>query len=323
MNHLQPTIKTQTRTVAHVEPAKVDLEAMAERTQPLLDPGRFAPQTEEALERLARRYYFSMRLPDSYYPKKYDDRWTDWAIEQGVSRAYIAMLEGDAIGVGPVMAIKNIHMINNVPTMSADLMFGRMLSTRVLKRDDYTLEADKTQCKIVIGVLSRRPENRLVVTAKYEDFKHLHGKDNWRNDPEGMLVARAKSRSCKRHAPDLFVGLYSREEMNDLREDVAAGVYEVPLEMMPPAQESTEQNPTKPIVATPGTPQGEPAKPVFDREAGSALLREIRGVSETIEAASIEALHKRVLTFFNTPAYEPLIEAWNASGVLNPALVAP
>ena len=322
MNNLQGTVpRTQTRTAAHVESAKVDLEAMAERTQPLLDPGRFAPQTEEALERLARRYYFSMRLPDSYYPKKYDDRWTDWAIEQGVSRAYIAMLEGDAIGVGPVMAIKNIHMINNVPTMSADLMFGRMLSTRVLKRDDYTLEADKTQCKIVIGVLSRRPENRLVVTAKYEDFKHLHGKDNWRNDPEGMLVARAKSRSCKLHAPDLFVGLYSREEMNDLREDVAAGVYEVPLEMMPPVQESTEQNPTKPI-ATPETPQEAPTKPVFDRAAGIALLNEIRTVSEVIEPDQIEALRTRVKSFDGTPAADPLAEAWNKSGVLNPAQVA-
>jgi hypothetical protein len=195
-----------------------------------------------------RRYYFSMKLPDSYYPKKYEDRWTDWAIEQGIARAYIAMLEGDAIGVGPVMSIKHIHVINGVSTMSADLMFGRMLSTRVLKRDDYTLKADKTQCEIVIGVLSRKPENRLVVVAKYEDFKHLHKKDNWMNDPEGMLVARAKSRACKRHAPDLFVGLYSREEMQDMREDVAAGVYEVPGEFMPPrAQASDDMSHTRPV----------------------------------------------------------------------------
>jgi hypothetical protein len=217
------------------------------------------------------------------------------------------------------MSIKHIHVINGVSTMSADLMFGRMLSTRVLKRDDYTLKADKTQCEIVIGVLSRKPENRLVILAKYEDFKHLHNKDNWRNDPEAQLVARAKTRSCKRHAPDLFVGLYSREEMQDMREDMAAGVYEIPSEFVPP-NATNEPNPTAPI-PTSETPPETPVKPTFDRAAGLALLAEIRGVSETIEAGAIEALWTRVKGFDGTPAAEPLIEAWNKSGILNPAQV--
>ncbi len=315
-----PVHTTQPRTAAHVEAPKVDLDEMAERSQPLLDPGRFAPRNEEELERLARRYYFSMKLPESYYPKKYDDRWTDWAIEQGVARAYIAMLEGDAIGVGPVMSIKHIHVINGVSTMSADLMFGRMLATRVLRRDDFTLKADKTQCEIVIGVLTRKPENRLVIVAKYEDFKHLHNKDNWRNDPEAQLVARAKTRSCKRHAPDLFVGLYSREEMQDMREDVAAGVYDVPSEFVPP-HASNEASPTKPVLATEPA-QEAPARPVFDRAAGLALLNEIRGLVAPVEPEEIEALRARLKSFEGTAAAEPLAQAWNASGILNPAQVA-
>jgi hypothetical protein len=317
------TKTTQPRTAAHVEAPKVDLDEMAERSQPLLDPGRFAPRNEEELERLARRYYFSMKLPESYYPKKYDDRWTDWAIEQGVARAYIAMLEGDAIGVGPVMSIKHIHVINGVSTMSADLMFGRMLATRVLRRDDFTLKADKTQCEIVIGVLTRKPENRLVIVAKYEDFKHLHNKDNWRNDPEAQLVARAKTRSCKRHAPDLFVGLYSREEMQDMREDVAAGVYDVPSEFVPP-HASSEANPTKPAPTTEPA-QETPAKPVFDREqreAARVLLGEIRGLVAPVEPEEIEALRGRVRAFDGTEAHPFLVVAWNASGILNPAQVA-
>lgn len=304
--------------VAAKEPAKVNLEEMAERTQGLLDPGRFAPRNEEELERLARRYYFSMKLPDSYYPKKYEDRWTDWAVEQGIARAYIAMLEGDAIGVGPVMSIKHIHVINGVSTMSADLMFGRMLSTRVLRRDDYTLKADKTKCEIVIGVLTRKPENRLVVEAKYEDFKHLHKKDNWMNDPEAQLVARAKSRACKRHAPDLFVGLYSREEMADLAEDLRAGAaIQVPEEFTP---RSTESRPG-PIVAT-ETPQEASVKPGPTKADYDTLIALLPLVSESVTPDEIEALRVRVEAFAGMQvAHAKLTAAWNANGNLNPAQV--
>jgi hypothetical protein len=304
----------------------VNLEEMAERTQPLLDPGRFAPRNEEELERLARRYYFSMKLPDSYYPKKWDDRWADWAIEQGVARAYIAMLEGDAIGVGPVMAIRQIHVINGVSTMSADLMFGRMLSTRVLRRDDFTLKADKTQCEIVIGVLTRKPENRLVILAKYEDFKHLHGKDNWRNDPEGMLVARAKSRACKRHAPDLFVGLYSREEMQDLVDDVRAGAAIVPDEFMPqPSSEPPVEAP-KATATSVSTPENAPAKPAPTRAELSArweaLAKQIGAVGEQVTIEQLEALKAEFLDFPKAGNHEGRCAIWNANEVLRGFWVA-
>ncbi len=314
------------KTIEAPKASAVNLEEMAERTQSLLDPGRFAPRNEEELERLARRYYFSMKLPDSYYPKKYDDRWADWAVEQGVARAYIAMLEGDAIGVGPVMAIRQIHVINGVSTMSADLMFGRMLSTRVLRRDDYTLKADKTQCEIVIGVLSRKPENRLVVLAKYEDFKHLHNKDNWRNDPEGMLVARAKSRACKRHAPDLFVGLYSREEMQDLADDVRAGVSVVPDEFMP--QPSGELPVEAPKAATTNVPTPEASVATRERTveewraAFADLMKHIKGANDSTAPGQIDAMRAELARFDDAHGRTKLLEAWTANGLLGAAEVA-
>lgn len=300
------TVAGAARSAGVVEAPKVDLDEMAERSQVLLDPGRFAPKDEEALERLARRYYFSMKLPDSYYPKKYEDRWKDWAIEQGIAKAYIAMLEGDAIGIGPVMAIKHIHVINGISTLSADLMFGRMLATRVLRRDDFTLKADKTQCEIVIGVKTRPVAERLVVSAKYEDFKHLHGKDNWRNDPEGMLVARAKSRSCKRHAPDLFVGLYSREEIQDLVEDRRAGVsVEVPAEFMPAVDEYSRE----PIPTTEPA-QEAPATPTVDLEAGRKLYAEIKAAGDATTAEQIADWRARAMPFVGTAAYPELAKLW-------------
>ena len=301
------------------------LDAIAERTQTVLDAGRFQPRDEEGLERLARKYYFSMALPASYYPKNYDDRWTEWAIEQGTSRAYIAMLDGAAVGVQPSMAVRQIHVINGVPTMSADLMFGRMLATGLLRRDDFSIVASKTECVLTIGTMTRKPEHRLVVTCKIEDFKHLVGKDNWRNDPEAMLVARAKSRSVRRHAPDLLVGVYSTEEMRDAREGVAAGVYEVPAEFMPPM--GTQQPTAPPVAPAPvaETAQGASVaeKPGLTPADLAAVMKRIVGASDSVTEEQIAELRGKVEAFNGVAplGYPRLVEAWTANEFLGPYAV--
>lgn len=290
----------------------MNLDLIAERTQTVLDAGRFQPRDEEGLERLARKYYFSMALPASYYPKSFDDRWAEWAIEQGTSRAYIAMLDGAALGVQPSMAVRQIHVINGVPTMSADLMFGRMLATGLLRRDDFSIVADKTLCVLTIGTMTRKPENRLVITCKLEDFKHLHAKDNWRNDPEAMLVARAKSRAVRRHAPDLLVGVYSTEEMQDVRESLAVGHYEVPPEFMP---HDTRTAPEAPVV-TPAPASSAPTSPLpVDRAAeAAALQKDIESLSDGATLDDWRKLYERAKTFIGTEFHVALQAAWAKNG---------
>jgi hypothetical protein len=260
-----------------------------------------------------------MALPASYYPKEYKDRWTEWAIEQGVGKAYICMLEGAAHGIQPSIAIRVIHVINGVPTLSAGFMFGRMLATGILRRDDYTLEASKTEAKLTIGILTRKPENRLVVIARFEDFKHLHGKDNWRNDPEGMLVARVQSRGSKRHAPDLFVGVYSSEEIRDLREDMAAGA-EVPAELYPePLPEAPVSPPAPAEPVAQATAKTGPTREELAAEY-TALLDLLPKVPDSITPEEVKALRGRVEAFSTKDvAYGKLMAAWDANGNLNPA----
>lgn len=228
---------------AAVRAPSVDLEEIADASQLVALAGRFQPRTPDELERLAERYYFANALPSSYYPKDWKQRREQWAIDEGVGRAYISMLEGAALGILPSVAIRLIHVINGVPTLAADVLFGRMLATKVLRRDDFSIEADKAHCKLALGTKTRLPQDRITIETRFEDYKHLHGKDNWRNHPEDMLVARAKSRAARRFAPDLFVGVYSTEEMLDLSADVAAGRAEIPAELFPFAAEQRADAP--------------------------------------------------------------------------------
>ena len=291
------------------EVPKVDLEAMAERSQSVLDAGRFQPKDEDGLERLARRYYYSGTLPDSYYPKNYADRWKEGWADAGISKAFVVMLYGAAIGILPSLAIWCVHIINGRPCPSADFMFGRMLATGILRRDDFSLEADKTRCKIVIGIKTRAEKDRIVVEAKYEDFKHLHGKDTWRNDPEAQLVARAKSRATRRYAPDSFTGVYSVEEMHDVRDDAAAKVdYEVPPNMMP--TDGGQDLVPVPTAKESGQGMAE-AAPVVDRAADAAtLLEEIKAADAQSDWESLKA---RAAGFVGTEFHGAMQEAWRGN----------
>jgi hypothetical protein len=58
---------------------------------------------------------------------------------------------------------------------------------------------------------------------------NLLGKDNWRTDPEAMLVARATGRAIRRYAPTVLFGMASPDEIDD-----------APLESIPPRPEPLE-----------------------------------------------------------------------------------
>lgn len=275
-------------SVAQEKPST--LEDIATRTQPILDAGRYQPQDEEGLERLARRCYRSGMLPDSYYPRDLSRRWDKDYVEQGIAKAYLAMLKGAVLGIHPSEAIWQIHVINGRPTLSADLMFGRLLATGILRRDDFTLKADKTRCEIVIGVRSRVSAERMIIEAKYEDFKHLHRKENWQNDPEAMLVARAKARACRRYAPDIFVGVYATEEARDFREDRAAGRYEDSVERIFDMTDEPKE-PASSLTVT-QSEDGVGGDPAFNLQD---LLNDVRIAYETGDASLWSNLHERLL----------------------------
>lgn len=304
----------ETRTAAPVEAPKVDLDEMAMRSQGVLDAGRYQPANEEGLERLAERYYCSGALPDSYYPPKNGNRWDAGWRQAGISKAYIVMLFGAGLGILPSLAIWAIHVINGRPCPSADFMWARMLATGILRRDDFSIEASRTACKIVIGTRTRPAAERLVVEAKYEDFKHLHGKDNWKNHPEDMLVARAKSRACRRYAPDIFAGVYSAEEMRSGREDAAAGIYEVPEEMLPDESAS-------PAPAAEPT-QEAPAKTLPTNADVRALRDEIRAVVAPPTEEQRLQLWARVDACEGHEHHDKLVAAWMENKILTPPAVA-
>lgn len=307
MNHMTSSIpKTQPKTA---EAPRFDLEQIAEASQKRYDAGRFAPKDEDALWRLAETWYYAMLLPEAYYPPlkseknpnghpfnaRYEKGWS----QQGISRAVIVMRYGASLGVLPEQAIRLIYIVEGQPSPAAGLMLALAFSSGLLKREDWRV-VESSAKKVIVEVFGRSRSKPELITTIYDDYRHLHGKTNWKNYPEDMLVARAISRAMRRYFPDMFAGVYAAEERADMRQDksvaesvdrILAAVDETPVEDMAPPPAAME-----------------PQEPPVDRvEEARKLLADITNAGEQ---SDWDALKGRAAAFVGTEHDAALRKAW-------------
>lgn len=143
------------------------------------------------------------------------------------------ILYGQELGLGPMQSLNSIHVIEGRTAMSPELM--RAMVARHGHRIDV-IENSATACEVK-GV---RSDTGSTATVRWtmEDAKlaGLVGKNNWKNYPRAMLLARATSELCRIVFPDIIAGLsYTPEEVASIE-----GVEYVPDDIVPePVVEET------------------------------------------------------------------------------------
>ena len=122
-----------------------------------------------------------------------------------------AILTGREVGLPPMTAMAHIDVIDGMPTMDPEMM--RALVYREGHELIYT-EMTKTRC-VIKGRRKEQPDYTTVLfTIDEAKDMGLVGKDNWRKQPQNMLVARCTSRACRLLFPDVIGGLsYTPEEV--------------------------------------------------------------------------------------------------------------
>lgn len=132
---------------------------------------------------------------------------------KSVQGAMVVIQTGLELGLTPAKAMNQINIINGRPALSAQCMNG-LMQARGIKVS--TIKNDNTEC-IVSGTRNGVTEE---VSYKMEDAKKagLDGKDNWKKYPRRMLFARAISELANKIAPDVIMGLYTQEEVEDFDE---------------------------------------------------------------------------------------------------------
>ena len=122
-----------------------------------------------------------------------------------------AILYGREVGLPPMTALNQTHVIEGKPSMAAEAMRAMVLAAG---HEIEVLESTGGVCRMRARRRgSERWTPEVVWTIDMARAANLTNKPNWKNHPRRMLQARASSELCELHFPDVVLGFKSIEEM--------------------------------------------------------------------------------------------------------------
>lgn len=119
---------------------------------------------------------------------------------------------GRELGIGDMVALRSIHIIDGKATFSAELM------VQLVRRHGHSIVGEVSGDSATIT--GTRGDNgdtmRVVWTLAMAERAGLLSKGNWRKYPEAMLWARGVSQLCRMLFADCFAGnTYTTEELGE------------------------------------------------------------------------------------------------------------
>jgi hypothetical protein len=136
----------------------------------------------------------------------------------------VILAQGAELGLPPMAALRQIHVVNGRAVLSADLM--RALVLRMGGRI-RCVESTPDRATFA-GARGEEPEQSITWTMQMAQRAGLVGKGPWQQYPGAMLRARASAELCRLVWPDVVGGLYTPDEMGEAR-DVRVEAPAVPV----------------------------------------------------------------------------------------------
>lgn len=171
-----------------------------------------------------------------------------------------AVLYGDEIGLGPLVAVNEIHVIEGRVFVSAEAQRALVLAAG----HAIWLEAQSTTSVTWCGRRAATDETTRV-TWTLDDARRarLDGKPNWRAYPRQMLSARSSAELCRAMFPDVIGGIGALEEVGDLEAEQPTIAAASPA---PRSRRSRRGTVTATATAPAATPLAVPALPPLPGE---------------------------------------------------------
>lgn len=158
-------------------------------------------------------------------------------------KALVILLKARELGVPPMQALSNIHVVKGKPTLAADLMVG------LLRREGHKVWVIETtdECCTMKGHRKGEPEHVVTVSFTKADGMKAGkwGEGTWKQYPAQMLYARCAARICRMVAPDVLAGMYTADEMGASVSYSDDGHEVIEVEPVPPLKLVKEDEPEK------------------------------------------------------------------------------
>lgn len=168
-------------------------------------------------------------------------RFATWAIQSGLVKAkntaevVIAVQIGVELGFSIMQALQVVHVIDGKPSLSVEAQAAKVESDGALEPGSkirFRFEGEGENLACVVWSTPKGGERIESEPVYLSDFKHLRGKDNWKNYPKRMLKARAVGWHVRDYYARAVRNLPTSEEMIDVRE--ARGASPAERDITPP-----------------------------------------------------------------------------------------
>ena len=189
------------------------------------------------------------------------------------------ILTGRELGIGPMASLRNISIINQRASLSAELL------AYLIKRD-HGYDAIQFVGGSTDQATYRYKSRGMVDYAEYTytmdmaKRAQLAGKDSWQKYPAEMLRARCVSGIARIAFQDVSLGLYTTEELEGIPVDTSTDIQ---------AEYTTVETTPVPAQAAPKPPAPGPPPDAIDPENGHARKvtqsqgRELTAVRKALE----------------------------------------
>jgi ribosomal protein L17 len=137
--------------------------------------------------------------------------------------AAIIILTGYELGLTWMQSLRTIHVINNRPVLSADMMAACVKRFCAQRGGGFIRPREATDTACTVDFQRHDDPEPQSVTYTIEDAKQadlIKPGGNWIKHPKAMLKARALSIAARTGWPDVLAGVYDPSEMQE-------AVYEV------------------------------------------------------------------------------------------------
>lgn len=204
----------------------------------------------EKYEKVARTVTNTVALPEWIRGEwvKRDGGPKDWKPRSPAEQEKIALsviMAGAELGISPMVSIRMIYLVEGKVGLAAELMLALIIRAGVRFK---WIEKTSEKATIWLHRAGYEPHEH---TFTYEEAKkaELTGKFNWKGYAPAMLRARAISAAARAYCPDITNGCYSREEMEDLAEDLRAAPASSLEDIISTVREPEEQPPSMKLIA--------------------------------------------------------------------------
>lgn len=132
------------------------------------------------------------------------------------------VMVGRELGLPAMASLRTIHIIEGKHALSASLMVALVLRSGLA---EYFEPISFSETEATFETKRKGARNPVKLTHTVEMAKLaglVKDKSGWMKNPTDMVVARAQARLARMVYPDLLAGLYTPEELTEIREQVAA-----------------------------------------------------------------------------------------------------